>query len=413
MQRRLRVLLAAYACEPGKGSEPGVGWHVAFEMARHCDVTVLTRANNRAAIEAACQKAKGPVPDFLYHDLPAWVVRCKGRVLGVSAYYGLWQLTARRACRKRLDQFDLIHHVTFNAVQFPGHWAGLGLPVVLGPLGGGMTCPPALLPLFGKDKTREQWRTQLVHSLPRRRWWRRRIADAACVLAANEETAELLRRVRADAVPILLETAGPGADRVREQAPIQDGHQRRLRILWLGSLLPRKAPRLAMMAMAEVVKQRADVEMWMAGDGPERPLLQQGIERYGLANHVRLQGRLAKEEVAEWMRQGDLFLFSSLRDTSGNVMLEAMNEGLPVVALNHQGARVIGQSGVARLVEPGSPAETASALAAAILEFGDDEQRRRALGKAGQTHVQRELTWEQYGDRMLTYYQQAMRSAVE
>src|ERR1700686_5022098 len=50
----LRILLSAYACEPGKGSEPGVGWHWAVEMARLGHrVTVLTRQNNRAGIELA------------------------------------------------------------------------------------------------------------------------------------------------------------------------------------------------------------------------------------------------------------------------------------------------------------------------------------------------------------------------
>ena len=50
---RLRVLLSAYACEPGKGSEPGVGWNWVKQLARHEDVWVLTRSNNRGAIEQA------------------------------------------------------------------------------------------------------------------------------------------------------------------------------------------------------------------------------------------------------------------------------------------------------------------------------------------------------------------------
>ncbi len=53
LSARLKVLMSAYACEPGKGSEPEVGWQWAMRMARFHDVTVLTRANNRAAIEPA------------------------------------------------------------------------------------------------------------------------------------------------------------------------------------------------------------------------------------------------------------------------------------------------------------------------------------------------------------------------
>jgi hypothetical protein len=58
--RRLNVLLSAYACEPGRGSEPAVGWNTAVELASHHEVWVLTRANNRPQIEA--RLAGDPVP---------------------------------------------------------------------------------------------------------------------------------------------------------------------------------------------------------------------------------------------------------------------------------------------------------------------------------------------------------------
>ena len=49
----MKILVSAYACEPGKGSEPGAGWLWARAAARRHEVWVLTRANNREAIEAA------------------------------------------------------------------------------------------------------------------------------------------------------------------------------------------------------------------------------------------------------------------------------------------------------------------------------------------------------------------------
>ena len=69
-QRLTRVLISAYACEPQRGSEPGVGWHWAVEAARHHDVWVLTRSAFRDAIER--ETARRPVPGlrFAYFDLP-------------------------------------------------------------------------------------------------------------------------------------------------------------------------------------------------------------------------------------------------------------------------------------------------------------------------------------------------------
>ena len=65
----MNVLLSAYACEPGKGSEPEVGWQWALQMARFHNVTVLTRTNNRAAIEAALREIPEPRPAFEFRNL--------------------------------------------------------------------------------------------------------------------------------------------------------------------------------------------------------------------------------------------------------------------------------------------------------------------------------------------------------
>lgn len=51
--RRLKIFISAYACEPEKGSEPGIGWNVVNELAKYHEVHVLTRANNLDSIKAA------------------------------------------------------------------------------------------------------------------------------------------------------------------------------------------------------------------------------------------------------------------------------------------------------------------------------------------------------------------------
>ena len=53
---RPRILLSAYACEPVKGSEPGVGWNWVRQLSQFAELWVLTRANNRASIEAAVSR---------------------------------------------------------------------------------------------------------------------------------------------------------------------------------------------------------------------------------------------------------------------------------------------------------------------------------------------------------------------
>ena len=169
--KRLKVLISAYACEPGKGSEPGVGWNVAREMAKHHDIWVLTRANNRPAIEA--ELAENPVPGlhFAYYDLPRWAKWWKRGGRGVQLYYYLWQLGAYRVARRlhREVGFDLAHHVTFVKYWAPSLVSRLPVPFVWGPVGGGESAPKAFWDDFGPEGRRYERLRELARWLGRTR----------------------------------------------------------------------------------------------------------------------------------------------------------------------------------------------------------------------------------------------------
>jgi hypothetical protein len=122
---RLRVLMSAYACEPERGSEPGVGWNWVQQIGRFEEVWVITRANNRQAIEDAPATQLLPNVHFIYFDLPRWSCFWKRGVRGIHAYYYLWQLGAYFVARKlhRKVGFDLVHHVTFVNYWMPSFLA--------------------------------------------------------------------------------------------------------------------------------------------------------------------------------------------------------------------------------------------------------------------------------------------------
>jgi hypothetical protein len=90
--KRLKVLISAYACEPGKGSEPGVGWNVVEQMARHHTVWVITRADRRQSIEAVTKDTPLPNVEWIYYDLPLWEWRKFPKALRL--HYYLWQAGA-------------------------------------------------------------------------------------------------------------------------------------------------------------------------------------------------------------------------------------------------------------------------------------------------------------------------------
>lgn len=407
----MKVFLSVYACEPDKGSEPGVGWHVATGMAARCQVLAITRANNRPAIEAALANRAGPHPEFLYYDLPPLLLRLKKRVLGTSAYYILWQIAARWHFRHEIQKADLIHHVTFNGVQFPGFWMATGKPVLLGPLGGGMTCPPAMLPLFGKAARKESIRTWIVRHLHFLPWWNPILAAADTVLAANRETADLLEKHRHGTVPVMLETAVDPAS-ISKQQRLPRPADALLRVLWLGQWEPRKAAVLALHALAIALEAAPDIRLIFAGSGPEESRMRTEAARLGISEQVDFLGRVPKAEVNALMDNSDAFLFTSIRDTSGNVVLEAMSRALPVIAVWHQGVREICDPASALLVEPTTPEETARGLAACLVRLRQEEGLGERIGAAGRERITEHFTWPIYLDRMATLYQRILATAA-
>ena len=152
--RTMRVLMSAYACEPLQGSEPAVGWHWALE-ATHAghEVWVVTRTNNRAAIESALDPGVYPNLHFEYIDLPRpfqWLKHRLGHI-GLLAYYYAWQilLAAHTRHLHRRSRFDLAHHVTFVNDTLPSGLAVLNIPFVWGPIGGNSR----RLPATDRDRT--------------------------------------------------------------------------------------------------------------------------------------------------------------------------------------------------------------------------------------------------------------------
>lgn len=109
----MKILLAAYACEPNNGSEPEVGWQMALQIAKamqNDEVFVITKKNNQEIIE------KENYPEnlkFYFYELPQWLSFWKKKQRGVRTYYYLWMIGAALYIKKQNIPFKIIHHITF------------------------------------------------------------------------------------------------------------------------------------------------------------------------------------------------------------------------------------------------------------------------------------------------------------
>jgi glycosyltransferase involved in cell wall biosynthesis len=152
---------------------------------------------------------------------------------------------------------------------------------------------------------------------------------------------------------------------------------------------------LALGAVDLLVRRGVALHLDVAGDGPLRPHLAAEIRRRGLEEHVTLLGMLPREQLLALYGRADLFVFPSLHDSSGNVVLEALSRGLPVVCLDLGGPQlyvdescgvVVGTAGRDRV---GVEAALADAIAAVLAQPG----RLGAMSRAAAEHAARQ-SWD-------------------
>jgi glycosyltransferase involved in cell wall biosynthesis len=398
-----RVLVSAYACRPGAGSELGTGWNWVLHLAEAgCELDVFTVARNREANEAFL--AAHPMPNLRFHfvEVPWLSPWARG-----AKHYLLWHwrtwLRARQLAR--IKRFDLALHVSYGSVHVPTQLWRLGLPTIFGPVGGGQVAPESLLDYFGPLRKHEARRTFLTRLLPWVPGYRGSMRKMRVVLGANTDTMALAKRAGCRDVRLLCDT-GLRQDYAAD-GPRQFSEKENIQMLWVGTFQRRKGLELAFDALQHASPR---IHLTLIGDGLERREVDAMLTQRGLADRVHWSGaRLGWMEVRDSFRTHDALLFTSLRDSFGSQLLEAMSQGLPIVALSMSGARDFLPVGGGLNVEPGKDAgETVLRLRQALDDFAalPAEQRNR-MSETVWLKAQ-DFAWSRRTETMLEIFSQVM-----
>lgn len=406
--RRLRVLVSAYACEPGKGSEPGVGWNWVRQIARFHDVWVITRANNRRGIEKVLGEDALPNVRWIYVDLPRWATLWKRGQRGQHLYYYLWQMEAYFTGRRlqSLIDPDIVHHVTFVTYWMPSFLALLRVPFVWGPVGGGESAPKAFWrQLSARGKAYEVARCaarRLGESDPFVRSTARR---ARVGFSTTSETAERVRHLGCRCVRVLTQVALPqeeidalAATALRRSGPF--------RLVSVGRLLHWKGFHLGLEAFARMRRSHPTSEYWILGDGPEGHNLKLLAAKLGVDDNVRFWGSVPRNLVWERLAECDVLVHPSLHDSGGGVCIEAMAAGLPVICLDLGGPAVQVTEETGFRIPAIHPRQAVDEMAEAMARLAGDEGARVAMGERGRVRTRDHFTWEGKGDLITRVYEE-------
>ena len=390
----MRALLSAYACEPGRGSEPEVGWQRALHMLSYAnEVWVLTRANNRAVIESdPLSNSKGL--HFLYYDLPAWALRLKKKAWFIYFYCILWQWGAYRlAARYHRDKpFDCVYHVTFASMQYGSFMGLLRVPLIVGPIAGGERAPLRLrrsMPLRGKAS--ELLRDLGILVQPYNPLARIAFAAAKRIFVATPDSLRLIATKWRSKTSVHLAVATRDlAVHARTHCPPASP-----RFVFAGNLLYLKGIHFAIRAMAITRTVIPDATLTIIGNGPAEQWLRKTATDCRLNSAIRFVGQIHRDLLIQSFEYYTALLFPSLNDTGGMVVLEALSRGLPVISLNLGGPGIIvnNECGILVPMEDADEIQTVKGLAYAMITMArmpDSKYSRLVSGAIARAN---ELSW--------------------
>jgi glycosyltransferase involved in cell wall biosynthesis len=338
----MKLLISAYACAPNRGSEHGSAWNWTSEAARLGeDVTVLVSPAHRDAILAATERDQALQRiRWQFPEVAFWPLQQGKEPVWERTYNLLWQREALRVARAlhREQPFDLVHHLTWGGVRAPTFLGTLGAPLIIGPVGGGETSPAGLrdrMPLRGR--VLESVRDLSNATIELNPIVRQGLRKAGVIFARTADTKNLLSPPLRAKTYVQMEL-GVMPTQIGAPRPVR---QTPRKLLYAGRLLYWKGVHIAVEAMAQLVANMPDAQLTIVGNGPEEARLKTEIAQRGLGANITFVSWMPQEQFLHLYDTHDLFVFPSLHDSTGWVVLESFCKGLPVACLNLGGPKDI------------------------------------------------------------------------
>jgi glycosyltransferase involved in cell wall biosynthesis len=399
----MRLLISAYACAPNLGSEHAVGWNWTTEAYRQGhEVWAFASPAHREVVEKACHdepNLRGI--HWVFPEINAWPLRPGIEPTWERTYNLLWQWATLRHARalQQKVQFDAIHHLTWAGIRAPTFLGSLGIPLIIGPIGGGETSPPLLRDGFSlRGRLLERIRdlsssTILINPLVRKG-----LIKAAVIFVSTSDTRDLFTGAFREKILVFSQVSisylPPISPRVERQWPPK--------LLYAGRLLYWKGVHLAIDAFAQLLRSVPGARFTIVGDGPERDRLNALAASRHIRDYVDFIPRLPQQRLFELYDSHDLMLFPSLHDSGGFVVLEAMSRGLPVVCFDLGGPReiVTPGSGVVVGTVGRNSAEVAAVMAEELFRLLSSPARLSALSTAAIARTHQFLL----SDRVAKFY---------
>ena len=393
----MNYLISAYSVNPYKGSEDSIGWNWVLQYEKNYKegdrIILLTKKFNEKDTRRGLKEFNIQHVKLVIVDVPDALNWFREKHSAFHhMYYILWQHWAWLWVKHSGIRFDVIHHVTMNDYRIPSElYKAKGAKVIWGPMGGAQVTPKPLK-VYEKNQLVASFRELVNKSCSWNPFYKKALRSYYKIYCINNETQKQISRIVGKDLPLMPELA------LRDEyknLPIRKEKNDILKIVFVGRLIGKKGIAFLVDALS-LMPTDMDWELLIFGDGDDRALIEKQIADSGIGKNVKLMGNRPLNQIAEAYQQADVFVLPSLRETSGNVLLEAMAYAVPIVAFDTSFCRLLKE------VDCGVFINTEQALdnikedyCKAIVTLGQDKELAKQMGLNGYKYVNSKLTWDE------------------
>lgn len=409
--KKLNILINAYAIAPNWGSEQGMGWNWVINIAQYCNCYIITEGEWRDEIERAIKELPQRTNMHFYYNPVSDKIRKMCWNQGdwrFYYYYRKWQKKtleiALRICKE--NDIDVIHQLNMVGFREPGFlWKIKDIPYVWGPLSG---CSTTNMSFFSDAglKTKFKYcfknivnRLQLRYSPKVHNAFKK----ADVLITPRMDVHETIKKVYGKESLIIPETGITNCC-----VPIENIHRddEVLDILWVGRLIYTKKLDIALRTIA-TLKHLPRIKLHIVGFGMnnEEFHYKEMAKSLGIEENCIWYGKQENETVKRMMREMDIFFFTSIAEVTSTVVLEAIENRLPIVCHNACGFGNVVDDTIGRKIELRTLQDSINDFAKVIEELYHNRKMQAEM-LLNFDDIANELTYESKGKRMYQIYKE-------
>lgn len=392
-----KIFVSAYACEPGLGSEIGVGWHWVLEMSKYFELWVLTRESNRRTIEPWISEHPeyGGI-HFLYYDWPKWARFWKKGLRGVRTYYNLWQLCTNGIVKRTMQEnsIRIFHHLTYGNMLWKVSSYGQRQFFIWGPVGGLETIPAEYTRRYTRKSQTIEWvRRCVVSTIRFNTGFYQRCKNADLILCKTEISKNFIPE-KYQTKAVLFTDVAVETQNIDYSTPTSE--QSGTEYIAVGRLDAWRGFDLAIEAFAEAQSVKSDIHLTIVGSGPDKERLQRIIQEKKLSNHITFTGKVSMDMYHQLLSKADVVLNTSLKEGAVTVSFDSMAMGKPLICLDTTGYTRYFKNDYAVVIPRKNRKQVIDDIKQAMLRLTDKNERASLGKKAFQAGEQ--FSWKKRGE---------------